>query len=166
RVHSAEACSSREHASRRFPWLWSLLVLRQELGQIGRERRLEDHPLTCRGMDELQMGGVEELARRQRQLRPAIDSITDDGMADRGQVDANLVGAARLELQLQQRASPRLAQDLEAGARLASAVDLADQRHPLAVAGIAANRRVNDALWRGHTTLHQRQIAFDGAMLL
>ena len=74
----------------------TLLVLGQEISQVGRQRRVEAHPFTGRGMDELQVGGMEELAWRQWQLRPAIDAVANDGMANRGQVDTNLVRTPRL----------------------------------------------------------------------
>src|SRR5690242_11111733 len=91
------------------------LALRGEkIGQVGRQGRIEGQPLAGRRMDELQVGGVQKLARRQWKLCPTIDAVADDRMPDRGEMHANLMRAPRFELQLYQRAPADLSQHLEA----------------------------------------------------
>ena len=56
-------------------------------------------------MDEAERGGVQRLALKiqsfqylpMRRPRPAIDRIAEQGMADRGHVDPDLVGASGFE---------------------------------------------------------------------
>src|SRR5262249_53828833 len=84
------------------PLTYSALPLRLEVRQIGRQRRVEGQPLAGDGVRELQMGGVQELARRPGRLRPAIGGVTHHGVPHARQVPTNLVRAAGFESQLQQ----------------------------------------------------------------
>jgi hypothetical protein len=47
-------------------------------------------------MGKFEVRGVKELAGRLRRLGVAVDKIADDGVADGGQVHADLVSAPRL----------------------------------------------------------------------
>src|SRR5215469_4870836 len=70
------------------------------VGPLGFEREL----LAAHRMFEFQSGRVEHLSRR-AEFRPArtVRRIANDRMADRGHVDADLMRASGLELQLEQR---------------------------------------------------------------
>ena len=71
---------------------------REEAGQVIGQGGIEDHPLPCSGMAELQVRGVQKLARRHWRLWAAIGQVASDGMMQRRQMHANLVGAPRLKL--------------------------------------------------------------------
>src|SRR6185437_4170281 len=101
---------------------------------------------------------MQEVARRLRRPRVAIDQIADDGMSHGGEMHANLVRTPSLELDFEQRAPARLAQHLEARAGVASTAGERDDGHALTLAGIAPNRRLDDALTGGHAPLDQREI--------
>src|SRR5215831_16380399 len=79
--------------------------LSKKRGEVIWQRGIEAEPPAGDRVGELEMDGVQELARRQRRLVTTIHRITHNGVLDRGQVDANLVGSPRLELQLEQRAA-------------------------------------------------------------
>jgi hypothetical protein len=108
--------------------------------------------------------GVQELAReRAGPLRAAVDAVAGDRVADRRQMDAELVRAPRLGVQLQQRVAVDLAQDVVARARLAAA---GDDGHLLALHGMARDRRVDDALRRLEPAFDEREVRLLDAPLL
>src|SRR5271163_2457211 len=90
----------------------------QEGGQVGRQRRLQVHSFTGPWMHKDQMRGVQEVALElehgvflrtifkcrvpENPMGGAVQVVADDGMAERLHVDANLVGAAGLDLHIDQ----------------------------------------------------------------
>ena len=87
----------------------------------------------------------------------AVHGIAEHRMADRREVHADLVRAARLQLQAQQARARRAARAsskcVTAGA-LAAAAD----RHAADVVAIAADRRVDRAAARGRAAAHERDV--------
>ncbi len=85
-------------------------------------------------------------------------AVADHGMADRPQVDADLVRAARLELARELRHGDGLdvaGQDLVAGARLLAPLV---HRHPRGEPGGAADRRVDEPSGRLDVAPHERAV--------
>src|SRR5579862_8989124 len=115
-------------------------------------------------MRELEVHGVQTLARRLGWLWVAIGAVADDRMADGGKMDANLVGAPRLELHFDQRAPARLAQLTEARACFAPAPRGRDDSHALALARIAPDRRLDDALDGREVPFDQRKVTLHGGV--
>src|SRR5262249_26201277 len=93
--------------------------LSKEGSEIVGQWGVEAEPIAGDGVGELKVGGMQELARRQRRPATAVDAIADDRVVDRGQVDADLVRSPRLKLQLEERAAPAGAHHAEARASLA-----------------------------------------------
>src|SRR5258708_13885031 len=79
----------------------SALPLSQKRSQVLRQGGIEHQPLPGNRVRKLQVGRMQELARRQRQLGPAIDGVADDRVMHGGEVTANLGGATSLNLPLQ-----------------------------------------------------------------
>ena len=77
--------------------------------QIRRDRRGETHRPAGRGVLETQVVGVQEVAGNPHLLPGvrrmlAVGRIADNRMAERGDMDANLVGPARFERGFDERA--------------------------------------------------------------
>src|SRR5947207_416040 len=64
--------------------------------EIGRQRRFDRHPLPGERMDETEAGGVQELPGEPFVGR-AVDAVAHHRKTDRGEVNADLVHASRLE---------------------------------------------------------------------
>src|SRR5487761_1469851 len=92
-----------------------------------------------------------------------IDGIADDGIANGLQMDANLMGAPRFELQEEQCVTAKTLHNAKMRARLAAA--RCCNRHLLAVARVASDRRINAASIKSHDAFHQSEVAFDDGML-
>src|SRR5260221_5493857 len=71
--------------------------------ELGRERRAHIEPLAAERVWEGKPRGVQELPA-ELGLRYAVDGVADDGELDRGEVDADLVHAARLQPDAQKSA--------------------------------------------------------------
>ena len=79
----------------------------------GGEGRFQIDPCACGGLGEAEFGGVEEVAvfseRREFEfvdgevVRGAVECVANDGVMERGKVDADLVGAAGVELDFEER---------------------------------------------------------------
>jgi hypothetical protein len=87
-------------------------------GQIVREGRLDVDSLARERMLERKPVRVQELAL-ERLVGDAVDAVADHGEIDRGQVHTDLVRAARLELDSEERVGPKQLGDLEVRDRLA-----------------------------------------------
>ena len=68
--------------------------------QVRRQRRLEGQRATVRRVPEGEAMGVEELTPYQRRRLP-VHGVADDGVADGGEVDADIGASGRW------RATPR-----------------------------------------------------------
>src|SRR3954454_10884101 len=75
----------------------------QRRPEVGRERALDLDPPAADRMVERQAGGVQELARQFEHPCGPVLGVAGDRVADRLQMDADLVGAAGLEAHAQQR---------------------------------------------------------------
>jgi len=100
---------------------------------------------------ECQVEGVEEMTVNQR-VGVAICGIADQRMPDVGHVDPDLVGAASLQVKLQQAVGLKLVSNFVAGACFFPADN---NGHAGAPAGVAANRRVDLPLRGRGRSFHQ-----------
>ncbi len=105
----------------------------QQPAEIFGKRGVEIEPLTRVRMRESQPRRMEEMAIKpltdpmhpgvKRRVRlSAVESVADDRMPDRGQMNANLVGASGLGLRLNEREAARAFQCAHIGYRLAPGV--------------------------------------------
>src|SRR5579875_1650579 len=114
--------------------------------------------MTCGGVGELQLVGMQELAAQgQRSATASIDGIACYRIADSSQVDANLMRAPRFELYQQQRMPGEALQHAEAGARLASRSR--GNVHLLAMPWITTNGGIYASAIKRHNAINERQIA-------
>ena len=114
----------------------------------------------------LEMGQHSKIARHAA-MDAAVERIAHDRMADRTQVDANLVRPAGMNRHLceRQRRTEVLGADDARDRGAASPYPQRCGRHLLAVVGIAADWRV-DAAAGHHLAPHQRQVLlFDFALV-
>src|SRR5512146_2654735 len=92
--------------------------------EVGRERRLRPDEAPARRRGQLEPPGVQEEALqpvRPTTARPAaVDGVARDRVPDRGEVDADLVGPAGDEVQLEQRPAVEALPDPVAGGRRAA----------------------------------------------
>ena len=79
--------------------------------------------LFCCGMAKAQEGGVKGLASDEIGVTAAVEAVAGNGMADVGQVDADLMGAARLQAKPQKGVARRRVR--AAGARRREALQQA-----------------------------------------
>ena len=108
------------------------------------------------GVREAQASGVQELALEAEQACRAVVGVADDGMADRLEVDADLVRAAGLQADGSSVVAGSASIELEVRARLAGLVGVG--RHQRANATVAADRRVDRAGARRRAPLDQRAV--------
>ena len=101
---------------------------------------------------------MEEVTVYQR-TGVTVCGIADQRMADVGHVDSDLVGAARLQVKLQQAVSLKPVSNFVAGAGFFPANN---HGHAGAPAGMAADRRVDLPLERRGRFFHQSQIPLGG----
>src|SRR5262249_23011812 len=130
------------------PWLPQTT---DHTGHVGRDGRLELDALVRSRIGEGQASGVQHQPRDVEAGPDApVALVADDGMADGGKVDADLVGATRLEPEAPQRAGDRLGElplDLVLGAGRAAR---RRHRHTRRIPRRPADRRVHHAparLW-------------------
>src|SRR3954454_10217600 len=107
-------------------------------------------------MPEGQAGAVKELPLEAEASAAPVAGVPCDGMADRGQVDTDLVRSPGLQPDLEQRGSGQALEDREVGSRLAPAP--AADGALLRRAVVAPERRVDRARARARVALDQRQI--------
>ena len=86
----------------KFSGFFLFIDLTQDFLKPGREGTLHLYRFLGSGMDELQLSGVESLSDQSGQTLSgaAIHRVAHKGMADGSHVDADLVGAARLQTAL------------------------------------------------------------------
>src|SRR6185295_2379336 len=89
-------------------------------------------------MRETQPHGVQELALQAKLVRASIDRIARDRQIDRREVDPDLVGAAGLELHVQQGMPREELDELEVRDRVARLVGVERVAHRLTA--VAADR--------------------------
>ena len=71
-------------------------------------------------MAEAETGAVQELHAEAEGARPSVSGVAGDRMADGREVDADLMGATRLEPHLEQGGARQRLDDGEVGQRLAA----------------------------------------------
>src|SRR5215216_1052047 len=128
----------------------------QRLDQIRRQRGAELHLLAAERMREPQSRAVQELAPQPMAPRVAVLRIPGHRVADRGEMGADLVGAAGLEPGLDERVRGQRLEDREVRARLprAPAANGAACRRAV----VAAERGIDRARARARPALDQRQV--------
>ena len=109
------------------------------------EAKLE--PLAAHRMGEGEPVGVQELALEPVAAVAAVGRVAEQRVADRGEVGADLVGAAGLQPRLEVGLGAEQLEHLEVGARLARG--RAGDRHPVALPRGAADRGVDRPGARG-----------------
>src|SRR5438270_336063 len=140
-----------------------------QIAHVVRQRRGETHGVVRLWMWDYQMSCVqglttescdrflELLVRNSAPLRTGVDRIADDGMADRFEMDADLVRAAGAENAADHRGMAKLLDHFEIGDGVAAA---GDDGHALAVARIARDRRVDRAARLRWSSVNDGQILF------
>lgn len=104
--------------------------------------------------------GMKELSFEPVLLLAAIGGVTDQWMADGGEVSANLMGAPRLQARLEIGLGRKLLQHGEMRARLTGRG--ARDGHPVTLARGAPDRRIDRPRAGGEPTFRQSQVhAFD-----
>src|SRR5215213_1800341 len=125
--------------------------------EVVRQGRAQVEPLVGERVAEAQAGTVQELPPQPVSPGVPVARIAADGMADRGEVRADLVGAPGLQARLDQRVRLQGLDHSEVGARLAGAAPA--HGATLGRAMVAAQRRVDRPLARARPSLHQGEIA-------
>ena len=101
--------------------------------------------------------GVKELTTEPaRAGSAAVAEVARDGQSQVREVGAELVGAPRSWMEAQEGVAGARAQDVVLGHRLAAA---GDHRHPLPIARVAADGRLDPALRRRRGPADQGQVA-------
>src|SRR6266536_2615904 len=125
--------------------------------EVGRRRSLEAHLLPGPGMAQAKPPGVEHRPRWLKcALRaPGVRGVPGHGVPERGEVDADLMGAAGVEVTAQKRMSSLTFDDLIARAREAAA---RDHCHSLALLWVTADRPFELSRVVLHAALHDREV--------
>src|SRR5918992_5244951 len=129
--------------------------LRQEAVELRRERRPRLERRAREGMREGEPRSVEELTA-QRRLGDAVDGVTHDRQADRGEMHSNLMRAPRLEVDSEERVAVEQLLDLEVGHRLTRVVRV--EGLPEGRRAVAPDRRLDPSPSRTRTPLYEGQI--------
>src|SRR5215217_3045825 len=108
-------------------------------------------------MIERELRGVEELALEPEILGRAVGRVARDRQLDRLQVNADLVRAAGLERELEERARAEQLEHLEVRDRVAGRRGV--ERVTRLVQPVAADRRLDPARPRTRRPLHEREVA-------
>ena len=139
----------------------------EELFEVGGERGFELDVFFGHRVLKGKLPRVERLTRKApthglcprvgqvSPLAPGIEDITDDGVADVGHVDADLVGTAGDRSATHQEGSCKRLLDPVQGAGWPS---LGDDRHFLTVARMTVDRSVNDSIGGFRRSVTYREI--------
>src|SRR3954468_18293430 len=134
-------------------------VLRRPLQrprEVGGEWRADVDDPTRDGVREGQASGVQELALEAEHPRAAVLRVARDGVADRLEVRADLVGAPRLEPYAEERERGQRPLRLEVGDRGAPVGRVG--RDACAHAPVAPERRLDGAGTGARAPLDQREV--------
>src|SRR3954451_22649260 len=102
-------------------------------------------------------GFLQLLVRYSAPLRAGVDGIADDWMSDRFEMHADLMRAARTENAADHRGMAQLLDHFEIGDRVAAS---GDDRHALAVARIAPDRRIDRAAHLRRSSVDDGHVLF------
>src|SRR5215212_611561 len=128
---------------------------RQKTSEVVRKRGSRLDPLAGERVREGEFGRVQELALQPR-FGNAVDGIPGDREVDRGQMDADLMRAAGLEVDAEQRVMVEESFDVEVRHRLARTVGF--ERVPHRVVAVTADRRLDPSAARARTAADERQV--------
>ena len=135
--------TTEKHALRRV-FLSHFLQLFQDLPEVFRQIREHQHRPAVPGMAEAELSRVEALAvLAQLRLLPAVDRISQDGVADVGHVDPDLVGTARFQAAPDMGIAPVALDDLPMGHRIPGIPG--GDAHLFPVRGVPPDGRVHGA---------------------
>jgi len=141
--------------------------IEQESAKDRRERRAEIDPFAGARLREAEAGGVEEIAfeRRERALVDfelrggAVERVANHRMMERGKVDADLVGAAGVELDFEERCWADAVEHTPVCAGCAGAIDDAAARgHADATIGVACDSELDAAFRFVDDAFDQREV--------
>jgi len=142
----------------------------EECTEILRQWRAEIDPGAAARLREAEFGGVEEIAvqRGQRDFSNAklrgcaVERVTNDGVAKSGEMHADLVRAAGVELNFEERGGIDAGEDAPVGAGFASVAenDAAAGGHAGATLGVAGDGEVNGAAIFFQKALHESDVGF------
>jgi len=142
----------------------------EECTEILRQRRAEIDPGAAARLREAEFGGVEEIAvqRDQRDFSDAelrgctVERVTNHGVEKSGEMHADLVRAAGVELHFEERSGVDAGEDAPVGAGFASVAenDAAAGGHAGATIGIAGDGEVNGAAIFFQEALHESDVRF------
>jgi hypothetical protein len=134
------------------------------------QRCLNHHPLAARRLCKSDAGGVQEIAFEQRQhcltgahlLWRPVQTIADNRMAQRRKMHADLMGAAGMQIDFDQRKTFGTREHAPIGPRVASTGErsLAPRGHPRTPARIARNGQFDSPGIAFEPPVHQRDVAF------
>src|SRR5829696_4352611 len=123
--------------------------------ELAGQRRLHVQAFPGERMVECETGRVEELAAQGR-VRRAVHGVADDRQADRAEVDADLVGPPRLQVDAEKRVLAQQLEQLEVRHGLARTVSV--QGLAGGIAAVAADRRLDPASSRAGSTADERRV--------
>ena len=146
-------------ACRHIAVAWRVAEITQQVLDARRHRSGEVLHLLSTRVHERERGGVEREALEEewRARSASIDAITDHRMAERRQVNADLMRSTGLEAHVEVRELREAFHHPPARDR-ALPLPHGKDRHALAVTGIATDRRVHDARRRAHASVYDRDV--------
>src|SRR6266542_4682346 len=108
-------------------------------------------------MHEGKAGGMQELALETQLARPPVDGVARNREVDRGEMDADLVCPAGLELDVEECMAREQLEQLELRHRIARGRSV--ERTPERIAAVAADRRFDTSTARARPAHDERQVA-------
>src|ERR1700746_942413 len=138
----------------------------QICNQLQSNGSAELHSLACAWVGKSNPRRVQEISAERRKLSDAnsflawraIESVTDNGGAESRKMNANLMGAAGVEIRFDQRETIEVEACSPIGARFAAFAP--SRRHARSAVEIARNRQVHGAFFAFQFPVQQRHICF------
>ena len=87
-----------------------------------------------------------------------VERVTDDGMTDRGAVEANLVGASGFEAKVNEGVVTEAFENVPVGDGEASPVVYVQDRHLFAIARMASNGEIDCAVFLARGTVNEAEV--------
>ena len=132
----------------------------EQRGEIRRQRRMPLARPAGDRVDEPEARGVQRLPRERDGAALSVRGIADERMAERGEMHADLMRAARLEPAREQRRDAEALDDFVVRARRLAG---RDDRHRRAPRRMAADRRIDGAAARDVARGERQVLALHGA---
>jgi hypothetical protein len=138
----------------------------QVCNQLQSNGSAELHSLACARVGKSNPRRVQEISAERRKLsdansflaRRAIESVTDNGGAESRKMNANLMGAAGVEIRFDQREAIEVKARFPIGARFAAFAS--SRRHACSTVKIACDRQIHGAFFALQFPVQQRHIGF------